>query len=61
MTVIVMLRNPRVKERKERAEVKWSKAIKEIEGMKVRDGESKIMERGIEIEKETLGSRSKSV
>lgn len=56
-----MLRNARMKDRKERAEVKWSKAIKEIEGMKVRDRESKIMERGREIEKGTLGSRSKSV
>ena len=42
-------------------EVKWSRAIREIEGMKVRDGEHKIMEGGREIEKGTLGSRSKSV
>lgn len=42
-------------------EVKGSRAIREIEGMKVRDGEHKIMEGGREIEKGTLGSRSKSV
>lgn len=47
--------------KKKGAEVKWSKALKEIEGMKVRDGENKIMEGGREIEKGTLGSRSKSV
>ena len=41
--------------------VKWSRAIREIEGMKVRDGEHKIMEGGREIEKGTLGSGSKSV
>lgn len=46
---------------RERKEVKWSRAIREIEGMKVRDGEHKIMEGGREIEKGTLGSRSKSV
>lgn len=45
----------------DREEGKWSRAIREIEGMKVRDGERKIMEGGREIEKGTLGSRSKSV
>lgn len=59
-TAGVLQRNARLKE-KETEEVKWSKAIKEIEGMKVRDGENKIMERGREIEKGTLGSWSKSV
>lgn len=54
-----MWRKPRL--RRDRDEVKWSKAIKEIEGMKVRDGENKIIEGGREIEKGTLGSRSKSV
>lgn len=58
-TVSVMWRKPRL--RRDRDEVKWSKAIKEIEGMKVRDGENKIIEGGREIEKGTLGSRSKSV
>ncbi|RVE69587.1 hypothetical protein OJAV_G00079260 [Oryzias javanicus] len=53
-----MWRKPRPKG--DRVEVKWSKAIKEIEGMKVRDGENKIIEGGREIEKGTLGSRSKS-
>lgn len=41
--------------------MKWSRALREIEDMKVRDGECKIMEGGREIEKGTLGSRSKSV
>ena len=51
----------KTEEKGEKEEVKWSKAIKEIEGMKVRDGENKIMEGGREIEKGTLGSWSKSV
>ncbi len=56
------MQRERKNERKgDREEVKWSRAIREIEGMKVRDGEHKIMEGGREIEKGTLGSRSKSV
>lgn len=51
----------RKEERRDREEVKWSRAIREIEGMKVRDREHKIMEGGREIEKGTLGSGSKSV
>lgn len=51
----------RTKKRRDREEVKWSRAMREIESMKVRDGEHKIMEGGREIEKGTLGSRSKSV
>lgn len=42
-------------------DVKWSGAMREIKGMKVRDGEHKIMEGGREIEKGTLGSGNKSV
>lgn len=49
-----------MKERDEE-EVKWSSAIRVIQGMKVRDGEHKIMEGAREIEKGTLGSGSKSV
>lgn len=60
-TVIVTLRNGRLEEKRKKVEVKWSKAIKEIEGMKVRDRENKIMEGGREIEKGTPGSKSKSV
>lgn len=52
-------KNERKRDRE--GEVKWSRAIREIEGMKVRDGEHKIMEGGREIEKGTLGSGSKSV
>lgn len=59
--VSVMQRKSKTERKRDREEVKWSKAIKEIEGMKVRDGEHKIMEGGREIEKGTLGSRSKSV
>lgn len=59
--VSVMQRKSKTERKPDREEVKWSKAIKEIEGMKVRDGEHKIMEGGREIEKGTLGSRSKSV
>lgn len=44
-----------------REKVKQSRVMREIEGMKVRDEEHKIMEEGREIEKGTLGSRSKSV
>lgn len=55
-------RKSRMKEReRDGEEVKWSRAKREIEGMKVRDGEHKIMEGGREIEKGTLGSGSKSV
>lgn len=59
--VSVTQRKSKTERKPDREEVKWSKAIKEIEGMKVRDGEHKIMEGGREIEKGTLGSRSKSV
>lgn len=38
--------------------MKWSRAIREIGGMKVRDGEYNIMVGGREIEKGTLGSES---
>lgn len=59
--VRVMQRERQNERKRDREEVKWSRAIREIEGMKVRDGEHKIMEGGREIEKGTLGSRSKSV
>lgn len=57
----VMLGESNNERKRDEEEVKWSRAIRAIEGMKVRDGEHKIMEGGREIEKGTLGSRSKSV
>lgn len=59
--VRVTQRESKNERKRDREEVKWSRAMREIEGMKVRDGECKIMEGGREIEKGTLGSRSKSV
>lgn len=59
--VRVMWRESKNERKRDGEEVKWSRAIREIEGMKVRDGEHKIMEGGREIEKGTLGSGSKSV
>lgn len=56
-----MWRISKTKRKRYREEVKLSKAIKEIEGMKVRDGENEIIEGGREIEKGTLGSGRKSV
>lgn len=57
----VMLGESNNERKRDEETVKWSRAIRAIEGMKVRDGEHKIMEGGREIEKGTLGSRSKSV